>query len=184
MKTMKRRQGRQPRWHRWFLVVVILVGLGAVGVAGAWAQQGPGGFRTRGGLEGFLTPDDREVIGRIVLQRAKERLGLSDQQAEQIRAIVQAARDEVRADIRALRQALADLRQFLQQQDSDPAALRAAAERVMVIQGKLLGRRLETAIAIRSQLTRSSGPSGSSCERPWVSDGWDAAGGLGCNAFS
>jgi len=153
MKTMKRRQRIQPRWHHWFLVVVILVGLGAVGLAGAWAQQGPGGFRARGGLEGFLTPDDREAMGRIVLQRAKERLGLSDQQAEQIRAIVQARRDEVRADIRTMHQALADLRQLLQQQNSDPAALRAPAERVKVIQGKLLDRRLETAIAIRSQLT-------------------------------
>ena len=122
-------------------------------MAAAWAQQGPGGFRARDGLEGFLTPEDREAIGRIVLQRAKERLGLSDQQAEQIRAIVQARQDEARADIQALRQARADLRQLLERQDADPAALKAAAERLKILQGKLLDRRLDTLLALRSQLT-------------------------------
>jgi Spy/CpxP family protein refolding chaperone len=100
-----------------------------------------------------LTGDDREAIGRMYLQRVKERLGLSDQQAEQIRTTLQSRRDEARADIQALCEARMELRGLLDRQDSDPAALKAAAERVKTLQGKLLDRRLETAIALRSQLT-------------------------------
>ncbi|MBI2114597.1 MAG: periplasmic heavy metal sensor [candidate division NC10 bacterium] len=101
----------------------------------------------------MLTPDDREAIGRVILQRTQEKLGLTDQQAEQIRTVLQSRRDEARADVQALCEARLDLRQLLDRQDSDPVALKAAAEQVKALQGKFLDRRIETAITLRSQLT-------------------------------
>ncbi len=89
----------------------------------------------------------------MILQRTKEKLGLSDQQTEQIRTTLQSRRDEARADIQALCRARVELRQLLDRQDSDPAALKTAAEQVKALQGKLLDRRLETAVTLRSQLT-------------------------------
>lgn len=88
-----------------------------------------------------------------MVQRAKETLGLSDRQADQIRITLQSRRDEARADAQALCEGRVELRQLLERQDSDPAALKAVAERVKALQGKLLDRRLETVIALRSQLT-------------------------------
>jgi len=85
--------------------------------------------------------------------RVKEKLGLSDQQADQMRTMLQSQRDEARADAQALCEARVELRQLLERQDSDPAVLKAVAERVKTLQGKLLDRRLETVVALRSQFT-------------------------------
>jgi len=100
-----------------------------------------------------LTSDDREAIGQIFLHRTKEKLGLSDDQAEQIRATLQSRRGEARADFLAVCQARVQLRQLLDQQNSDPSALKAAADQIKALQGKLLDRRLDTVVALRSQLT-------------------------------
>jgi Spy/CpxP family protein refolding chaperone len=45
------------------------------------------------------------------------------------------------------------MRRLLDQQNSDPVALKTAAERVKTLQGKLLDRRLDTVVALRSHLT-------------------------------
>ncbi len=140
-------------WCRLVLVVAILVVSGIGGVAAVQAQQGPGAAGPCAGPQALLTPDDREAIGRVILERTKERLGLSDQQAEQIRTMLQSRRDEARTDIQALCEARLELRQLLDRQDSDPSALKAVGERVKTLQGKLLDRRLDTVVAIRSQLT-------------------------------
>jgi Spy/CpxP family protein refolding chaperone len=100
-----------------------------------------------------LSGEDREAIGRIFLQRVKERLGLTDQQAEQVRTILQSQKNEARAKVQALCEARIALRQLLDRQDSDPAALKTAGDRVKTLQGKLLDQKLDTAIALRSQLT-------------------------------
>lgn len=143
----------QPRWRRWMVVLGVLVAVGGSGVAVVRAQQAPGVPGPCARSQGLLTPDDREAIGRVILQRTKEKLGLSDQQAEQMRTMLQSRRDEARADAQALCEARVELRQLLERQDSDPAALKAAAERIKTLQGKLMDRRLDTALALRSQLT-------------------------------
>ncbi len=140
-------------WWQLVLVVGIFVVSGVGGVAAVQAQQGPGPGGPCARAQGLLTPDDREAIGRMILQRTKERVGLSDQQAEQIRTMLQSRRDETRTDLQALCEARMELRQLLDRQDSDPAALKTVGERVKALQGKLLDRRLETVVAIRSQLT-------------------------------
>lgn len=145
MMRLKRRQ--------WALVVtVIALSVGSGGVL-TQAQQGPPPAGPCVRPQGLLTSHDRETIGRIFLRRAKERLGLSDQQAEQIRSLLQSQRDQARADIQTLCEARVELRQLLARQDSDPAALKATAERIKSIQGKLLDRRLDTMIGLRSQLS-------------------------------
>lgn len=143
----------RPKWHQWGLMLTVIVAIGGSGLVVAQAQQGPGAAGPCPRPERFLTNDDREAIAKVMRDRVKEKLGLSDQQAEQIRTTLQSRRDEARADIQALCQARVELRQLLDRQDSDPAALKAAAEQVKALQGKLLDRRLETAITLRSQLT-------------------------------
>lgn len=143
----------QPRWCRWAIVLGVLVAVGGSGVVSVWAQQAPGAPGPCARSQGWLTPEDREAIGRVILQRTKETLGLSDQQADQMRTMLQSRRDEARADAQGLCEARVELRQLLERQDSDPAVLKAVAERVKTLQGKLLDRRLETVVALRSQLT-------------------------------
>lgn len=144
-----RRMGR-----RWLVVMMaVCVVMAGIGVAVAWAQQAPSPAGPCARPGGFLTQDDRDAIGRIIQQRTKENLGLSDQQAEQIRTTLQSRRDDARADFQALCQARVNLRQLLDQQNSDPGALKAAADGVKLLQGKLLDRRLDTVVALRSQLS-------------------------------
>ena len=101
----------------------------------------------------WVSRDDREVIRKVFRDRMKERLALTDQQAGQIQTLLNAQRDQVRADIQALCEARVEMRRLLDQQHSDPAALKLAADRVKALQGKLLDRRLDTVVALRSQLT-------------------------------
>jgi Spy/CpxP family protein refolding chaperone len=144
-----RKMGR--RWLVMMMAMVVV--MAGIGVAVAWAQQAPSPAGPCARPGGILTQDDRDAIGRIILQRTKEKLGLSDQQAEQIRTTLQSRRDDARADFQALCQARVDLRQLLVQQNSDPGALKDAADRVKLLQGKLLDRRLDTVVALRSQLS-------------------------------
>ena len=138
---------------RWVLVVAAIVAVAGGTTGVVWAQQGPGPTGPCARPERLLTSDDREAIGRIFLHRTKEKLGLSDDQAEQIRATLQSRRDEARADFLALCQARVQLRQLLDQQNSDPSALKATADQIKALEGKLLDRRLDTVVALRSQLT-------------------------------
>ena len=135
--------------------LLLAAGMGAVTVA--WAQQAqpaadPAAACT-GRPGGLLTQDDREAIGRIWWTRVKDRLGLSDQQAEDIRTTLKAMRGDARADWQALCQARLALRSLMELQTSDPAALKAAGDQVKALQAKLLDRRLDTYLAIRSKLT-------------------------------
>ncbi len=143
----------RPKWHQWVLILTVIVSIGGSGVVVAQAQQAPTPASICARPGRVLTNDDREAIAKIMQDRIKEKLGLSDQQAEQIRTTLRSRRDEARADIPALCQARVELRQLLDRQDSDPVALKAAAEQVKALQGKFLDRRIETAITLRSQLT-------------------------------
>jgi len=125
------------------------------GIAVAQAQQPRGGTGSTGPCAprpSFLTPEDREAIERVYVNRAKERLGLTDQQAEEVRAALKARRDQVQADRQALCLAQVDLRRLLGDRSSDPAAVKAAGERVNALQAKLMGQRLDAFLALRSKV--------------------------------
>ena len=137
----------------WLLAGAILVAgaLGSIRVAWAGQWPDPSGMCAR--VEGFLTRDDRDAVAQIVMKRAQERLGLTDQQAKELQALLKSLRDDARADLQALCEARQEFRQLMARQDSEPAALRAAADRLKALRGRLLDRRVDGQLALRSKLT-------------------------------
>jgi Spy/CpxP family protein refolding chaperone len=83
----------------------------------------------------------------------QEKLGLTQEQANEIRGVLESQRDQARADLQKLCGARMELRQLLGRQDADPAALKDTGERVKALQGALLDRRVDTYLALRSKLT-------------------------------
>jgi Spy/CpxP family protein refolding chaperone len=134
------------------LATALLLGAGT-GVALAQTPAGTAAdlCQKRGGR--FLTPEDREAVGAIMLNRLKTELGLTDQQAEDVRATMRARRDALRAEGQALCEARVELSGLLAQQGADPAAVRAAGERVKAAQARLLDGRLDGYLELRAKLT-------------------------------
>jgi Spy/CpxP family protein refolding chaperone len=130
----------------------------AVEVGSALAQADQPGL-PGGGLDRcqrsvrFLTPEDREAMGAIMLNRLKAEVGLTDQQAEDVRATLRAQRESTREDLRALCAACLALRALMAWQDSDPAAVRTAAAQVQTVQARFLDRRLDAYLVLRAKLT-------------------------------
>lgn len=143
----------KTKWFQRALVLTAILALAGSSVVVAQAQQAPAPASLCARPGRLLTNDDREAIRKVFRDRMKERLALTDQQAGQIQALFNSRRDEARADIQALCEARVKMRQLLDQQNSDPVALRDAAGNVKMLQGKLLDRRLDTVVALRSQLT-------------------------------
>jgi Spy/CpxP family protein refolding chaperone len=143
----------KTNWFKRAWVLTAILTLAGSSVAVAQGQQAPAPASVCARPERFLTTDDREAIRKVFRDRMKERLALSDQQAEQIQTLLNSQREQARAEIQALCEARVEMRRLLDQQSSDPAALKSAAERVKALQGKLLDRRIEAQIALRSQLT-------------------------------
>jgi Spy/CpxP family protein refolding chaperone len=141
------------QWFQRALVSTAILALAGSSVGVAQAQQAPAPASMCARPERLLTTDDREAIQKVYRDRVKEKLGLTDQQAAQIQTLLDAQRDQVRADIQALCEARVEMRRLMDQQTSDPVALKSAAERVKTLQGKLLDRRLDALVALRSQLT-------------------------------
>lgn len=134
--------------------VLLAAGVGAGTVAQAQqAQTAPDPASRCARPAGLLTTDDREAIGQIIFRRLQERVGLSDQQVADIRATLKAQRDQARPDWQALCQARVELRRLMTDQTSDPAAIKAASDQVKAFQGKLMDRRLDAYLALRSKLT-------------------------------
>ncbi len=139
--------------NRWWAVPASVLLVAAWSVALAEAQQAPGSRPPCAPRQGLLTADDREAMGRIFMNRVKEKVGLSDQQAQDIRNTLRVMRNDARADLQALCQARLGLRTLMEQQNSDPAALKAAGDQIKALQAKLMDRRLDTYLALRSKLT-------------------------------
>jgi Spy/CpxP family protein refolding chaperone len=123
----------------------------ASGGGSAWAQTGS--FDPCQPRQGILTPEDRESMRAMVFERLKERIGLTDAQADDIRATLGAQRDARRQGVLELCQAGVDLRRLLAAPDTDPALVRVAGERLKAARARMLDRRLETYLELRSKLT-------------------------------
>jgi Spy/CpxP family protein refolding chaperone len=140
------------RQRRWLTTGAALLGLLAAGAGTALAQQAPPAQQPPQ-RERLLTPEDRAAIGQVFWHRVQARLGLTDQQVADIRSVLEKRRDDSRKDFQALRESRRQLRTLLQQQNSDPKAIEAAATQVKAIQDKLFDQRLQTQLDIRGKLT-------------------------------
>ena len=131
--------------------ILLATALAPIGVA--TAQPVPGGRGSCDRPEGLLSPEDRQLIGDRIMQRVQDRLGLTPEQANEIRGVIRTQRDQGRGELQKLCEARVELRQLLGRQDADPAAVKAVTERVKVLQGGMLDRRVDTYLALRSKLT-------------------------------
>ena len=145
-----RNRGRRI-WGTWMFVAVLLVGVGAASTA--FAQQAPGPPGPPPHAKPLLTPEDRAAMAQIFWHRAQERLGLTDQQAADIRALLDEHRAAARADGQNLMAARRQLQNLLDQPTSDASAIRTAAAQVTELQAKVLDHRLQTQLAVRAKLT-------------------------------
>lgn len=133
------------------LCVLALVALAGVGIARAQAGPAPGGPCARG--EGLLTPEDRQLFGDRMMQRLSEKIGLTPEQAQEIRGLFESQRDRMRDDMQRLCETRQEFQQVMARQDATPEAVKAAAERLKGLQGALLDRRVESSLTLRSKLT-------------------------------
>jgi Spy/CpxP family protein refolding chaperone len=148
---MKRRTGCGTAKRFLVAGMLLVTALAPIGVA--TAQPVPGGRGPCDRPEGLLSPEDRQFIGDRMMQRLQDRLGLNQEQATEIRGVIRSQRDQVRGELQKLCEARVELRQLLGRQDADPAAVKTVTERVKVLQGGMLDRRVDTYLALRSKLT-------------------------------
>jgi len=123
-------------------------------MASTTLAQAPGnsmGSLTQG--ESPLTPDDRAAMGQIFWHRLQGRLGLSDQQATEIHALLDDYRAVVQVDVEGLEAARDHLRDVLEQPTVEGAELLVAANQVKVQQAALFDARLGAQLAVRVKLT-------------------------------
>ena len=137
--------------HTWMMVAALLFGLGVTSTALAQQPAGPPGPPPQ--RQPLLTPEDRAAMAQIFWHRTQERLGLTDQQAADIRALLDAQRTAARADVQTLMAARRQLQNLLDQPTADPAAIQTAAAQVKELQAKVLDHRLQTQLAVRAKLT-------------------------------
>ncbi len=140
------------RQRRWLTTGAALLGLVTAGLGTALAQQGPPAQQPPQ-REQLLTPEDRAAIAQVYWHRVQTRLGLNDQQVADIRSLLDKRRDDARKDFQTMRDSRRQLRTILQQQNSDPKAIEAAATQVKTLQDKLFDQRLQTQLDIRGKLT-------------------------------
>jgi Spy/CpxP family protein refolding chaperone len=138
---------------RWLVIAGILWVMVLAPIGMATAQPMPAGRGPCDRPEGLLSPEDRQLIGDRMMQRMQDRLGLTPDQATEIRGVLRSQRDQARGDLQKLCEARVELGQLLGRQDADPATVKAVGERVKVLQGGMLDRRVDTYLALRSKLT-------------------------------
>ena len=141
---------RHARKMFWFgtLMGTLFLGLALAGLVQAQAPAGP-----PAGHQMLLTPEDRAAMGQIFWHRMQEKLGLSGEQATEIRALLDAQRTAARTTGQELRAARKQLRGLLDQQTPDSAAVQAAASQIKTLQAAMFDAHLQTQLALRAKLT-------------------------------
>jgi periplasmic protein CpxP/Spy len=129
----------------WALVGTLLAGLF---MASPVLAQQTGG--SRGSL---LTPEDRAAMAQIFWHRTQATMGLSEQQATEIRALLDAQRATMRTNFQGLMAARTQLRSLLAEPTPDPTAVQAVAAQIKSQQAALFDARLQTQLALRAKLT-------------------------------
>ena len=141
------RNARKMFWHG-TLMAVLFLGLVLAGAAQAQAPAGP-----PPGREPLLTPEDRAAMGQVFWHRMQAKLGLSDQQATEIRALLDAQRAAARTTGQELRAARQQLRGLFEQQTPDSAAVQAVASQIKTLRAAMFDAHIQTQLALRAKLT-------------------------------
>ncbi len=165
-------------WTGWIFGGVALLCVLTAGIASA-QQQSPGMDKPAAHGERLLTPEDRTAMGQIFWHRIQERLALSDQQATEIRALLDARRTTMRANIQNMMAARKQLRSLIEQPTVDSAAVQAAAAQVKAQQAALFDARLQTQLAIRAKLTPEQWQQWQGLRRGWGHGGMRHGPGFG-----
>jgi Spy/CpxP family protein refolding chaperone len=155
----------------------LIAGLAMAGTALAQQPAGSPGPPPRG--QSLFTPEDRAAMAQIFWQRAQQRLGLTDQQVSDIRALLETQRTAARADVQNLIAARRQLRSLLDQPTSDPAAIQAAAAQAKALQAKLFDSRLQTQLDLRAKLTPEQWQQWRTLRQGMGRRGWRHGGGFG-----
>ncbi len=94
----------------------------------------------------------RPFRGRL-LERAKEKLGLTDEQAAQIKAVLKSEKDNITSLLTRLHDARAGLRGAIQASGATEASVRVAAAKVAAVQADMAVERLKLHGKISAILT-------------------------------
>ncbi len=135
----------------WMMVAALFLSLGATSTA--LAQQPAGAPSPPPQRQRLLTPEDRAAVAQIFWHRAQERVGLTDQQVADIRAVLETQRAAARGDLQSLMASRRQLRSLLDQPTADATAIQTTAAQIKELQAKLLDHRLQTLLAVRAKLT-------------------------------
>jgi Spy/CpxP family protein refolding chaperone len=155
----------------------LVAGLVMIGTALAQQPAGSPGPPPRG--QSLLTPEDRAAMAQIFWHRAQQRLGLTDQQVTDIRAMLETRRATARADIQNLISARRQLRGLLDQPTSDPAAIQAVATQAKALQAKLFDDRLQAQLELRAKLSPEQWQQWRMLRQGMGRRGWRHGGGFG-----
>ena len=113
----------------WVVIGMVLVAgaCGAFAVKARAADNGAGGRPGRGQL----------------LERAKEKLGLTDEQASQIKAVLLGEKDSLKSLVTRLHDARTKLRDAIQASNATETSVRAASAKVAAVEADLAVERLK-----------------------------------------
>ena len=143
-----------PRRSRRFKLLVTALALVLI-LAPALAWAGPGGFfggrhgRDLAGKGGF----DGGPFGGVIVERLTERLDLTPAQVDDIRAILESYRDELKSGFLAVKSARGELFDAIHAEVFDEDAIRDASAAVATAQADLAVTRGEVVQEVRTVLT-------------------------------
>ena len=88
-------------------------------------------------------PAHRPFRGRL-LERAKDKLDLTDEQITQIKAVLKSEKDNIKSLLTRLHEARAELREAIRAADATEASVRVAAARVAAVEADVAVQRMKT----------------------------------------
>jgi len=110
---------------KWYgLALAGLIAAGGIASSKVWAAERPGA-KGRGAMHGQL------------IERAKEKLGLTEEQVTQIKGILQADKANLKDLLTRLHEARGELRSAIQAADGSESSVRAAAAKVAAVEADL-----------------------------------------------
>jgi Spy/CpxP family protein refolding chaperone len=116
---------------KWFgLILAAILGVGGLPLLNAHAANDP-------------APQDRGALRGRFLERAKQKLGVTDDQGTQIKAVLKTDKDILTRLLSRLHEARGGLRAAIQAPDASEASVRAASAKVASVEADLAVERMK-----------------------------------------